>query len=618
MQHWLKKHPTFRGDIRATVLRNARKLLILGVFLLSIQHYYLWSNERALTANASVKPVVKEGVEVICSSIATCDACALQYRSCLWCASQLACQPLHSPCLDAEIGHCSSIFLTLHPFRYRVIYVGKRSGGPEALIQLHLALLQWGFNSTLETRRKQVGGSLLPFFRNSYLKEFAALGVRMLKSTDYKAFLSSAIPQDILILTETWPCKKDVVFFNGGVRQLQYHLTIQDRRFTYDISHMYIPDAKPEACTIFTHTNFMSNVFLNQSSKSTLAPYVSPHIELRAAEFAQKTGMFSLQGRTIILYDGDAQFDANSVAVEYQQFLRKAASVKPHVLYEHFSKAICVIDFAMPGLERLVLEGSLFGAPVIINDELNGADVSDFPLPRRFRIAGRNYTQLNVLLRELFDASQNAERGRKLQLEFLPFRQYVTSLKSQFHRSVRKYFSDSVHFLVAADCFNGNALALKVLIASIFAFVPFATVTISFSIAESNFADDFNNEVGDTLKQLYLQASLNTVVSNNSFDDHPYHALYVVHVKRSDCFVGSYDFVSILATALQHKRAKDSRATLNVGDCFWFHERGSFMLHPAIDSLFRPLDDFVFRRFVELRGALASNSLWKAFFPFPD
>eukprot|EP00757_Euglenozoa_sp_SAG-D1_P022498 gene22498-1333_t len=130
---------------------------------------------------------------------------------------------------------------------------------------------------------KQVGGNVRSFFRQIYSEEIVKNPINLRWSKDYGTWLKSGIDGDILVGTETWPCLKDLHFQSSGVRQLSYHLTIQDNRLTYDVSHHYIPKADPYACGVVVHTGFMARKFLKVSHNAVLMPYVSPHIHALAA-----------------------------------------------------------------------------------------------------------------------------------------------------------------------------------------------------------------------------------------------------------------------------------------------------------------------------------------------
>ena len=98
---------------------------------------------------------------------------------CVWCANQQRCVDSSTVgaamCEDMEFYSCPAVLHTPIPQKHRVIHVGIRKGGPEALIQLHLALNHWGFRTTLDTRHsnKEKGGPVKSFFLEMCKEEFA-------------------------------------------------------------------------------------------------------------------------------------------------------------------------------------------------------------------------------------------------------------------------------------------------------------------------------------------------------------------------------------------------------------------------------------------------------------
>jgi hypothetical protein len=583
------------------VLRN---LLFLTLTLSILQFWNVlnrlndWSrvllthstSSSSATQQHSLSHVSIRSATSICASHHDCLSCASHAQSnCLWCASDRSCYEKSSSsalhCLDQEFGFCSLIFLEPNPIRWRVIYVGKRSGGPEALIQLHLGLLHWGFNSTLETRKRQVGRSLLPFFRDAYLSEFEKFGLHFVKNLDYASFLASGVRGDTFLLTETWPCTIELNFSSAGrgVRQFQFHLTAQDRAHTYNVSHFYIPNAFPEACAVFAHTHYMTHRFLKISSKSTLVPYVTPRIVNLATSWRQKhqssPDTLRLQRKNVILYDGDAGFDELRIEPPYRSMLRKAASIKPEVLYKLFEQTLLVIDFQMPGAERLVLEASLFDAIVVVDSQLNGEDSVDFPLPSKFRVGPKDYTAVNRLIKEIVEA-RGTPAHVGLVASMQNFRDMVQSQKVEFLKSVRRFFSDSVHLqLEYSRCRTlQHCLDLTV---NFLVFAPASTVTIH--VDDENLHSALQQSLVFTkfsnfLKAHYLLSSfsLECLSSSANLSAHVAAAspsVLLVTLLAPTCFVASYDFVGIVATRMH---LWQSRKYVVLDDCleFKFLSRG--------------------------------------------
>jgi hypothetical protein len=394
------------------------------------------------------------------------------------------------------------------------------------------------------------GSSPLPFFQKNYRDEFKRFGKRFVKRRSYREFLNRSEPNDILILTETWPCEKDRIFFRGsGSRQIQYYLTAQDRRFTYDISYLYIPNADPESCGVFTHTHYMTTLFLNQSTKATITPYVTPSIvELAARQKANKDHWKHLTTKkSLILIDGDAGFQIEKFAPELRPRIQTAASIEPYNLYHMYASSLAVVDWAMPGAERLVLEGSLFDTAVVINDEINGVDPVDFPVPKRFRIAGRNYTALNGVLTQIVTAHRDAQQWGKLISEFEPMRSSVASLRPAFYRAVRRFFSDAIHFTFHASVFGAQRDLFSAVVSTLAA-MPIASVSIVDPLLERDRSAQWS-AFEAFLRTHYLWSSVDLVRTAADIRI-PASALFAastVENRSRACFVATERFVDVVA-----------------------------------------------------------------------
>src|SRR3989338_1317587 len=186
-----------------------------------------------------------------------------QEEECVWLAAREQCvessfAKKNLPGVDLEDVACPAILHSsspqeksrLVPAKFNVIHVAIRKGGPEALIQLHLALTYWGFNTNLDTRKskKQKGGPVVPFFKEMYAKEFSRVNniQQQFRSNfqDYDQWQKSGKEGDVLIATETWKCRNDrtsssamssllsepIELRKNGVRYAQWHLTVWPRK----------------------------------------------------------------------------------------------------------------------------------------------------------------------------------------------------------------------------------------------------------------------------------------------------------------------------------------------------------------------------------------------------
>eukprot|EP01062_Namystynia_karyoxenos_P078978 TRINITY_DN8230_c0_g1_i1.p1 TRINITY_DN8230_c0_g1~~TRINITY_DN8230_c0_g1_i1.p1 ORF type:complete len:729 (+),score=194.88 TRINITY_DN8230_c0_g1_i1:109-2187(+) len=421
-----------------------------------------------------------------CAGRRACHEC-LADSGCVWCAqANLSDVKRHSgvcipaqqagECADVEDVGCSPVLLAALPARMRVVHVGIQKGGPEALLQLHLALVYWGFRTSLDTRRKtqEKGGEVLPFFKEAYREELSrAPPIRWHK--DFAEWLTTGEDGDVFVATETWSCKPGLVYHQGRGRQLQWHLTVWPRK-------------KRDDCTVAGHTHYIAERYMQVSALAVLFPYISPHILRRAEELR------GVPKKQLVMYDSDAGvgvdpdieargakngYGHHGPALQDSDLLpagakgyevRKAKGFRPEELYRKYAEAKVCIDLRMPGAERFVYEAALFGCGIISDRALNGAEPRDLPIPERFRVPAGDLRELNIRKDELL------RDHATLVGEFEPLRAHVRAQRHNFRRHVRQYFSAQVH-AVAAVGPGDAAQALGWVLAWAF-FVPFATLEL--------------------------------------------------------------------------------------------------------------------------------------------
>lgn len=446
-----------------------------------------------VTARGDTQPDLDAATPNACSDASTCLACLFPFASsaamakksdCVWCASARRCIPAaqRDACGDVEAAVCPAILHTTPPQTIRVIHVAIRKGGPEALVQMHLGLVHWGFKTSLDTRRskKQKGGEVVPFFKEMYAEEFAkAPPLRW--SANYDAWLDSAAEGDVLLATETWLCRNDInSFLKKGARQMQWHLTVW-------------PKKNRAGCTIAAHTNHIAQDYMAVPRRAVLFPYISPHIVALAQKGA---GSWMKQKKDIVMYDGDVKMtdadlkplvlsggkvdawqaklsDAGNVASRLKEVeVRKATGFTPADLYAMYGKSKVGIDLVLPGAERFVYEAALFDVCIIVDDTANGADRTDLPLPDRFRVAPNDKAALHERVAECLLDHDKAVK------EQAPLKAHVLAQRTNFLRHVRRYYSNSVHVVTvfrSADAVRRyfRAFILHTLIA-----IPFATIEV--------------------------------------------------------------------------------------------------------------------------------------------
>jgi hypothetical protein len=428
------------------------------------------------------------GSVVRCSAAKGCAACLTRATvsgkrggdGCVWCAPRAACTPAGQaspacPADDVEDTSCPAVLQQVPPQTVRVIHVAIRKGGPEALVQMHLALVHWGFRTTLDTRRskKEKGGPVVPFFLEAYKAEFAkAPPLRYEK--DYQAWLDSAAEGDVLMSTETWRCRNDAQgFLRKGARQMQWHLTVWPKR-------------DRSGCTIASHTNYIAEKYMRQSRHSVMFPYISPHILRLAATRASWAA-----GKTnLVMYDGDVKMadgdfkplslakgsaygaHAQLAAVQQAMTVKKATGMTPEQLYAKYGQAKVGIDWELPGAERFVYEAALFDVCIIVDDTLNGGDRGDLPIPDRFRVKPNDKKALHERVAEcLLDYDG-------VIAEFAPLKRHVHEQRTNFLRHVRRYFSNSVHVVTVVATQAQADRHFARFVAATLIQVPFAAIEV--------------------------------------------------------------------------------------------------------------------------------------------
>jgi hypothetical protein len=404
-----------------------------------------------------------------CSSATTCLSCLFTdgraaKTQCVWCASTSRCELTENACPDIEDTSCPAVLHTPIPQTFRVIHVAIRKGGPEALVQLHLALNHWGFKTTLDTRKskKQKGGPVVPFFMEVYATEFAkAPPLRW--EANYDAWLESAAEGDVMIATETWTCKNNwTKEAERGARQMQWHLTVW-------------PKKPRTACTIAGHTNHISQDYMKAPRRAVLFPYISPHIVALAKRREAFLAAAKAQGE-LVMYDGDVKLtDAEVRPAGASWQVRKATGFTPAELYLRYAQAKVGIDLNLPGAERFVYEASLFDVCIIVDKQANGADPYDLPLPDRFRVQPNSLPALHERIDEClknYDAVIQEQR---------PLKEHTLQQRDAFHRHVRRYFSNSVHVVTFfATTAEATAYFTSFMLHTLLA-IPFASVEIRYA-----------------------------------------------------------------------------------------------------------------------------------------
>eukprot|EP01060_Flectonema_neradi_P011860 TRINITY_DN1881_c8_g1_i1.p1 TRINITY_DN1881_c8_g1~~TRINITY_DN1881_c8_g1_i1.p1 ORF type:complete len:650 (+),score=101.76 TRINITY_DN1881_c8_g1_i1:90-2039(+) len=473
-----------------------------------------------------------------CNRHTTCSEC-LSDMFCHWCAippnfdvskASGTCLPTgDTTCLDSEDRSCPAILNTPLPSNLRVIHVGIQKGGPEALIQLHLALIYWGFKSTLDTRKNKQGGNIKSHFRINYEAELKrSPPLRWFDS--YDQWLTTGEPEDVFVETETWACKPGMLFSQGKGRQLQWHLTVWKKK-------------NRDACTIAAHTHYIAHDYMEISDRAILYPYISPHIH----KLSQKQSTIDTKKENLILYDADAGLsdsDFTNLGIPGLK-LAVAKGLKPEQLYEKYAKAKLCIDMRLPGAERFVYEAALFGCPIVTDDTLNGGDNLDLPLKPQYRLPTGDTKRLGILAKDILTNFDDHSHN------FSELKDFVNSQRVRFLRQVRRYFSDNAHII--ATCSNDDNIEhlIQFLLTHIF-IIPFATIEIVCCKK-----DLYSHPIFEDLRERTLLAGVHfrktdSCAVNEDYPEvtHPKRMEYVLAYKGLKLVPAVLDVVAVLSTQL--------------------------------------------------------------------
>jgi hypothetical protein len=502
---------------------------------------------------------------------------------CVWLASRERCvdEAVAPPGADTERDACPAVLFRrvgdgagALPSAINVIHVAIRKGGPEALVQLHLALAHWGFRTHLDTRRskRQKGGPVVPFFREMYAAEFARTAPDQFRTfADYDQWQRQGREGDVLVATETWPCTNDrtagpfdrrrgigsgagdgvpAAVDKAGAALLTEPRELRARGVRYAQWHLTVwPRKARSGCTIMAHTRYIAEVFMRAPLLSLLFPYVSPHIVRLAlatprAELERRKAVGAAGQQPLLMFDGDVKADRSVFAFGGAVEVKKATGMTPQQLYGEYARASTCIDLELPGGERFIYESALFGCCAIVDRSLNGLDAEDFALPDALRVAPlRPVRELAAPLLVPDDrvlpgrSGASARRGRGLAAgselakaptlsdaiarcihhradamrSLEPLRRSVLRQRVRFHRHVRRYFSNSVHVVTAVATAAEFEAHVPRFLAATLAALPFATV--EFVVAPSAVAGATRVEakLRTLLDDSYLAAVLWTV-----------------------------------------------------------------------------------------------------------
>jgi len=258
--------------------------------------------------------------------------------------------------------------------RLAVTFYDNDSGGPEALVQLYLALQDAGLKPF------HVGDPHIN--HKSYLQE------------ERKLELAELQPGDKILVPEITCCPCLRKQLKPGVRILMWLLA--DHNVDGD-----------DDCERVSHADFLLSKGGPRLPHSMIIPYLTPGIVDGAQSMAGLTteGEFHdldkmMRGKEDLIIVDD---DAYTIVLPYLEHLNakvvKISGMNHQQLNVLNLRSKVVIDWCMRGLERAPLEASLFGAVLITNRCGAGASDVDIPISPHHKAA--NESDLGVVVRNV-------------------------------------------------------------------------------------------------------------------------------------------------------------------------------------------------------------------------
>ena len=150
----------------------------------------------------------------------------------------------------------------------------------------------------------------------------------------------------------------------------------------------------------------------------------------------------------------------------------KLKGFAPRDLPTLYAAAAAVVDFHVPGPERVVMEAALFNCWPVLVDEGYGGSALDFPIPERFRLRRADASAAEAAVVELVEGRGNAT----LEAEFAPWRRHVEALPERFDAAVEA-FAFASHLQVHVEACGAAARPFAAIASALRAF-PLASIEV--------------------------------------------------------------------------------------------------------------------------------------------
>lgn len=310
------------------------------------------------------------------------------------------------------------------------------SGGVEALVQLSIALK----HATLHNSAVYL--SLPVDYANKWMLSY---GNDLVLESMPRTSLESG---DLYITSEIVPCPRDL---KSGVHLFIFFLA------------EYSGGCRKFGARFLSHNQFLANYSLHGQQLRLLPPerIIQPYITPSIVNFAHAhagllaDGVISFLRRDNEVTKDDVVLIDDDVPIAVVQIIKAAAAraggsavtlanFSSIELLQLYRKAKIVVDWCMVGMERGVLEASLFGAVLITNDCSTGSSFADIPIPSQFLIRrglgnGKLPKRLFNLFHEVFH-NYWAHVGR-----FEPLRRSILGRTAHTMALEARRFLESLH-----------------------------------------------------------------------------------------------------------------------------------------------------------------------------
>jgi hypothetical protein len=312
------------------------------------------------------------------------------------------------------------------------------TGGPEALLQLYLALGKASIGTNWDVK------ALSEVPHPTHVRDYPNWGTsRISKDAEVDA-------RSVVIVPEIRRCADMKSRFPHAKTNFIYLL--QGGPVTRRI-------AAAGGCSMLSHAYYIARPYtgnpiwipgyekidLNLPEEYQLTPYVTPSLVKAAVEHTQmlRSGRIYVQKlatpkRNVVIIDNDARLLARG----YEAAVKQTKSIVPDVqfviatgmsrnaLTQLMKDAKVVYDDCMVGSERVPMEACLFGAVVITNNCNVGLRFADVPSP--LRLVGSPDSDVDQYVAEFVEVVVNAlQNYENLLADFNPARLYFSNLGAE-------------------------------------------------------------------------------------------------------------------------------------------------------------------------------------------